>query len=126
MRGLTPCTLRAFHSQMQARQPFVLRLSHSAGQAHPVIRSRRDRSVSGCFILIAAGLLHQRRPHATAGGRSSSDSRMQVRLRACRCRLCHHIHDVAIVLLYFYFFTRDRQAFVKEQEFLRERGREAR
>jgi hypothetical protein len=51
---------------------------HSAGQAHAVIRSRRDGSVSGCFILIAAGLAHEPRPHATAGGRSGSDSRMQV------------------------------------------------
>ena len=78
IHGSTRCTLRAFRSQIQATPPFVLRLSHSAGQAHAVVRSRRDRSVSGCFILIAAGLSHQRRPHATAGGRSSSDSRMQV------------------------------------------------
>ena len=78
IHGSTRCTLRAFHSQTQATPPFVLRLSHSAGQAHAVARSRRDGSVSGFFILIAAGLAHEPPPRATAGGTSSSDSRLQV------------------------------------------------
>jgi hypothetical protein len=70
---------------------------HSAGQAHAVIRSRRDGSVSGWFILIAAGLAHEPRPHATAGGRSGSDSRMQV------ARMPLHT-----LPLFFFVFTRVR------------------
>ncbi len=72
----------------------------------------------GCFILIAAGLAHEPPPRATAGDTLGSDSRMQV----ARVPL----HTVLFFLLFFYFFYTRAPGFVKEQEFLRERGREAR